>query len=187
MKSKLSKRNIVFLILILLLVIPQTRQPLLILLHKGLSHINQSSLIDAGERVTINYSSWRLQSDNNISMNFDDTKGQVVFINFWATWCPPCIAEMPSLQLLYDDYKDRAVFLFVTSDNFNTVENFKTKRGFTFDVYNPLNQIPPELTTKSIPRTFIVNRKGEIVVDESGAVDWNSKTVRGQLDALINE
>ena len=187
MKSKLTKRNIVFLIVIAILIIPKTREPIQVLLHKGLSYINQSSLIDKDDRAVVVYSNWKLKSDANTTLDFKETEGKVVFINFWATWCPPCIAEMPSLQALYADYNDKVVFLFVTSDDFKTVVKFKNKKGFDFLVFNPLNEIPKELTTRSIPRTFIINKKGEVVVDESSAIDWNSATVRGQLDNLLLE
>ncbi|WP_299116524.1 TlpA disulfide reductase family protein [uncultured Winogradskyella sp.] len=187
MKAKLTKRNIIFLLIIAILIIPQTRQPLQILLHKGLSYINQSSLIDKAERVPINYPNWKLKSDNNRVLTFSDTKGKVVFINFWATWCPPCIAEMPSLQLLYNDYNDKVEFLFVTNDDFNVVAQFKNKKNFNFEVFKSLNEIPKELYTRSIPRTFIINKQGEIVIDESGAIDWNSETVRNQLNDLLIE
>lgn len=187
MKSKLTKRNIIFLIVIALMIIPQTRQAIQLVLHKGLSYFNQSSVIDKEDRLAVSYSNWQLISDANTKLDFNNIEGKVVFVNFWATWCPPCIVEMPSLQALYNDYKDKVVFVFVTNDDFNTVEEFKTKREFDFLVYNPLNEIPEALTTRSIPRTFIINRKGEIVVDESGAVDWNSETVRSQLDTLLSE
>jgi thiol-disulfide isomerase/thioredoxin len=187
MKGKLTKRNIVFLVAIALLIIPQTRQPLQVVLHKGLSYINQSSLIDKEERLAISYSNWKLKSDANTTLDFDETKGKVVFINFWATWCPPCIAEMPSLQALYTDYNDKVVFLFVTSDDFETVEKFKSKKDFDFEVFKSLNEVPVALTTRSIPRTFVINKNGAIVIDESGAIDWNSETVRLQLDQLLSE
>ena len=187
MKAKLSKRNIIFLIIIAIFIIPQTRQPIQILLHKGLSYINQSSVIDKEDRVKVPYGNWKLKSDVNSVLDFKESEGKVVFVNFWATWCPPCIAEMPSLQLLYNDYKDKVEFLLVTNDDFKTVDNFKTKRSFDFEVYTSINQIPKELSTRSIPRTFIINKTGEIVVDESGAVDWNSEKVRNQLDQLLSE
>jgi len=187
MKANLTKSNIVFLIIIAVIIIPQTRQPIQILLHKGLSYINQSSVIDEADRALVSYNGWQLQSDASHSLNFNTTKGKVVLINFWATWCPPCIAEMPSLQALYDDYSDKVQFLFVTNEDFKTVDTFKKKKDFNFEVYNPVSTIPQSLQTSSIPRTFIINKKGEIVVDESGAVDWNSTTVRGQLDQLLSE
>ncbi len=188
MKAKFTKSNIIFLIIIAILIIPQTRQSLQILLHKGLSYINQSSVIDKEDRIVVSHGDWILKSDtNNTSFNFKATQGKVAFVNFWATWCPPCIAEMPSLQALYNDYNDKIEFLFVTNDDFKTVESFKSKRNFDFEVFNPINDTPEELRTRSIPRTFIINKKGEIVVDESGAVDWNSETVRNQLDQLLSE
>ena len=188
MKITKSRRNsIIFLVIIALLIIPQTRQPLQVLLHKGLSYINQSSLIDKEDRESVTHTKWLLKSDANTTLDFRDTKGKVVFVNFWATWCPPCIAEMPSLQALYTDYNDKVVFLFVTSDDFETVEKFKSKKDFDFEVFKPLNEVPVALTTRSIPRTFVINKNGEIVIDESSAIDWNSDTVRHQLDKLLSE
>ena len=179
--------NIIFVVLIILLLIPQTRITLQIWIHKGLSLINQSSLINEKDREIISYTNWQLRGDANTSIKFEETKGKVVFINFWATWCPPCIAEMASIQELYDDYNEKVVFLLITNDSFDTVEKFKQKRGFDFEVFNPLNQAPEELSVSTIPRTFIINKKGEIVVDESAALDWNNNKVRAQLNELLLE
>lgn len=187
MKTKLTKSNIILIVIVALLIIPQTRHPIQIVLHKGLSYINQSTMIDATERVQVSYDNWKLRSDTNVTLDFSATKGKVVFVNFWATWCPPCIVEMPSLQALYTDYEDKVEFLFVTTDTFEVVAGFKNKKNFDFEVFNPVNDIPEELMTSSIPRTFIINKKGEIVVDESGALDWNSEKVRKQLDQLLAE
>lgn len=187
MKAKLNKSNIIFLVIILLLIIPQTRQPIQIWFHKGFSYLNQSTLIDNSERIKIANTNWQLQSDNGTTLNFESIQGEVTLINFWATWCPPCIAEMPSLQEIYNDYVDKVKFIFVTNDDFEIVNNFKSKRNYTFEVYNSITEIPQELVAKSIPRTFIINKNNEIVIDESGAVDWNSDNVRSQLDQLLSE
>lgn len=185
--KKIKRSNIIFFIIILLFIIPQTREIFQVWIHKGMSYVNQSSLIDKADRKSISYANWKLKSDANQSLDFTDTKGKVVFINFWATWCPPCIAEMPSLQALYEDYNDDVVFLFITNEDFETVEKFKTKQGYNFEVFNPLSEAPTELSTRAIPRTFIINKEGEIVVDESGAIDWNSDKVRTQLNSLLSE
>ncbi|MDY2587131.1 TlpA family protein disulfide reductase [Winogradskyella aquimaris] len=187
MKGKIKKSNIIFLLIVVLLIVPQTRQPIQVWLHKGLSYINQSTVIDSEERVKVANINWQVQNENGSVLDFKTTKGKVVFINFWATWCPPCIAEMPSLQSLYNDYSEKVVFLFVTNDNFKTVNSFKAKGNYTFDVFRPINQVPSALETASIPRTFIINKKGEIVVDESGAVNWNGEVVRQQLNELLKE
>ena len=187
MKSKINKTNIIFLIIIILLIIPKTRVALQVFMHKGLSFVNQSSLIEESERKTVSYDNWLLMSEDNEVLNFTEIQGKVVLVNFWATWCPPCIAEMPSFQKLYHDYKDKVVFLFVTNEDFDRVAKFKENKGYNFKIYNPLKESPKTLKTSIIPRTFIINKKGEIVVNESGAVNWNSDKVRNQLDQLLSE
>lgn len=187
MKKKLSLSNILFVLVILLLIIPETRKPILVTLHKGLSYVNQSSLIGAEDRTTLSNLNWRLKSYSNDVINLKDLQGKVVVVNFWATWCPPCIAEMPSLQILYDNYSDKVEFLFVSDETLETIKKFKSKKGFYFTVFNPLSEPPKELSTTSIPRTFVINKKGEIVIDESGAVNWNSEKVREQLNQLLSE
>ena len=187
MKFSIKKQNVLVLIIIALVVIPKTRVQLQILMHKGLSYINPSTILPENERIAVDLKQWQLLSDENKMLNLSDRANEVIVLNFWATWCPPCIAEMPSLQKLYTDYNDKVTFLFITTDNFERVEKFKTKHNFDFVVYNTVTKIPDALRTGSIPRTFILNKASDIVVDESGAVDWNSQTVRDQLDALILE
>lgn len=186
-KNKAKFYNIMAIVAIALFIIPQTRTPIQVLLHKGLSYINGSSLIDKEDQENVANVSWELLSETNEHFDLKDANGKVVLINFWATWCPPCIAEMPSLQELYNDYNDKVIFLFVTNEDFETVNKFKLKKAFNFDVYQPLSAPPEVLTTRSIPKTFIIDKHGAIVVEESGAVNWNSETVRNQLDDLISE
>ncbi|MDP5082327.1 MAG: TlpA family protein disulfide reductase, partial [Winogradskyella sp.] len=84
-------------------------------------------------------------------------------------------------------YNDKVIFLFITSDDFETVEQFKLNKEFDFKVYRSLNKAPEAFRRKSIPRTFVINKRGEIVIDESGAIDWSSAKVRQQLDILLSE
>lgn len=186
-KKKNKIYNIIGIIVIAVMLIPQTREPIQVFLHKGLSFFNKSTVIEKAVRKDISNFNWKLRSSTNDVLDFNSTKGKVVLINFWATWCPPCIAEMPSLQDLYNDYNEKVVFLFVTNDDFETVNKFKIKKDFNFEFYQSISNVPEELKTQSIPRTFIISKSGEIVVDESGAVDWNTETVRSQLDELLSE
>jgi thiol-disulfide isomerase/thioredoxin len=188
MKIRKPRRNtIIFLLIITLFIIPQTRQPIQVAFHKVISNIFSVDLIESSERVTLKNYNWKLTDESQHSFDFNTTKNRVIVINFWATWCPPCIAEMPSLQALYNDYKEKVVFLYVTNDDFEIVKAFQTKKNFEFKVYSSKSEIPDEFKTRSIPRTFIINKKGEIVVDESIAIDWNSETVRRQLDLLLSD
>lgn len=104
-------------------------------------------------------------------------KGKVVFLNFWATWCPPCRAEMPSINSLYKQYKadKNVVFLTVDTDgNYKKAKRFIEKQQYELPVYTADSRIPAELLGKSIPTTIIINKKGQIVYKQEGAADYGN-------------
>ncbi|MEM9679596.1 MAG: TlpA disulfide reductase family protein [Bacteroidota bacterium] len=188
--NKSRRNNIILLVVLLLLIIPQTRQPLQVVLHKAVALVNSPKIVDAEERESLINYDWNLKNlTTDANFNFNEAKGKVVVINFWATWCPPCIAEMPSLQKLYDAYssEEEVVFLFVTNDDKALIEKFKTKRGYTFDVYNPISDYRHLFDIKSIPRTFIIDKQGRLVVDKKGAVDWFGDDIKDTMSDLLGE
>ncbi len=182
--TKNQRNNLIFLAIIAILIIPQTRQPIQILLHKGLA-LFSPSVVDKEDRMKLTNYDWKLIDEHGKPFDFNDAKGDVVIVNFWATWCPPCIAEMPSLDKLYKDYKDDVVFLLVSDEEQEVISKFKEKNDYDFLVYGSVSPSPELLETSSIPRTFVIDRKGNIVIDKSGAADWNSKSVRNLLDSLL--
>lgn len=144
------------------------------------------SVVDVDDRIVLTDYDWKLQKANTGTLlNFENTKGNVVLVNLWATWCPPCIAEMPSMQALYEDYGDKVSFLFVTNDKEASVAKFMTENGYSFPVYFERSQTPVELYSRSIPATYLIDKKGNIVIEKTGAADWNSDAVRKQLDLLL--
>lgn len=186
-KMKITKRqrnNIIFGVILLILIIPQTRQPIQILIHKGLA-LFSPSVVDEDERIQLTSYQWKLVDEDGVPFNFNDAQGKVVFVNFWATWCPPCIAEMPSLEALYKDYKNEVLFLLVSNEDTETVAKFKSKHDYDFKVYSSISSEPQELKTTSIPRSFIIDKNGTIILDKSGAANWNSDSVRQLLDTLL--
>lgn len=182
--SKSQRNNIIFLVFILVLLIPQTRRPIQVILQKGMAMISPS-VIDEEDRPTLDDYDWQLVDEHGAAYDFNDAKGKVVFVNFWATWCPPCIAEMPSMEKLYQSYKDDVVFLFVSNEKQEVISEFKTKNSYDFLVYASVSPSPDLFKTSSIPRTFVVDKQGHIAIDKSGAADWNSKKVRNVLDELL--
>lgn len=187
MKSFKPKfKNIAFLIVIGLLLIPQTRQPIQVLLNKGLALFSPSTIDESKQVVLSNYF-WDLRDNNGKVFHFEDARGKIILVNFWATWCPPCIAEMPSLHDLYSTYKDKVEFVFVTNDERTVINKFLSKNDYTFKVYHPVNQYPDAFDVSSIPRTFLIDKKGRIIIDKTGAANWNSETVRKTIDALLKE
>ncbi|KAA5824404.1 TlpA family protein disulfide reductase [Algibacter amylolyticus] len=184
--NKSRIKNIVFFVLIGALLLAQTRKPIQILVNKGFA-LFAPSTIDASNLSTITDYKWLLKGENNTNFNFTTTKNKVVLLNFWATWCPPCIAEMPSMQLLYEDYKDKIEFVFVTNEDFQTTHSFLIKNKFSFSSYKAISKFPEVFNVSSIPRTFLIDKKGNIVIDKTGASNWNSETVRETIDTLLKK
>ncbi|WP_406684470.1 TlpA family protein disulfide reductase [Seonamhaeicola sp. MEBiC1930] len=176
-------KDLFLIVIVLVLIFPQTRKPIQVLLNKGFALISPSVLSEEKQKEVTSYN-WQLKDNQGILFNFEETKGKVVLINFWATWCPPCIAEMPSLQKLYNDYNDKIVFLFVTDDWFKETNSFLEKNDYTFKVYRPDSK-HEIFKIKTIPRTFLIDKKGKIIIDKTGASNWNSDTVRKTIDELI--
>ena len=77
------------------------------------------------------------------------------------------------------------IFLFVSNEETTIIDNFIKKKGYTFNAFQPLTNYPQEFNVSSIPRTFIISKKGEIVIDKSGAADWNSERVTNTIDELL--
>lgn len=121
------------------------------------------------------------------NINLNELKDKIIFINYWATWCPLCIAEMPSIQSLYNDYKDKIAFVFITSDSKVKTSEFYIKNNYDLPTYNLTSNIAPEISTRSLPTTFIIDRNSKLVLKETGASNWNSSKVRIMLDNLIAE
>lgn len=182
-KKKIS--NLIFVLLLVLFFIPSTRG----LMQIGLTRIFSFSpgLVDSEEREQVASYDWKLHGVNTQSMNFDVAKGQVVLLNYWATWCPPCIAEMPSLQKLYNDYGDRVVFLFVTMDDDPELNKFMSDKSYNYPIYRSLSETPKPFNGKSLPTTYLVDKKGNIVINKLGAANWNSNSVRETIDRLLAE
>ncbi|MFI8602944.1 TlpA family protein disulfide reductase [Cellulophaga baltica] len=139
------------------------------------------------ERFILKDYHWSLIAPENETINFKEFQNQVVVVNFWATWCPPCVAEMPDFQALYDDYGTKVVFLFVTNEDRSVVDAFMKKKSFTLPVYYPQNATPSLLKSSAIPTTFVISKTGEIAIDKTGAADWNSTSTRELLDRLLEQ
>ena len=183
-KSQIS--NLVFLVVIAILIIPQTRKPIQVFLNKGFALISPS--IEKKEnQTTLKSYEWKLKDENGNIFDFESVKGKVVFINFWATWCPPCIAEMPSIQNLYTDYKDKVEFLLVTNDPYSEINEFLSKNNYDFKILRPVTFNTSVFDVSTIPRTFLIDKTGKIIIDETGAANWNSDKVRLVIDNLLKE
>ena len=114
-------------------------------------------------------------------------KNKVVFINFWATWCPPCIAEMPSINKLYQQFKDNENILFVMVDvdnNFDKSNTFMKRKGFALPVYTPAGEIPAKYFSGTLPTTVILDKSGNIAFHHDGVADYSNSEVADFIKKL---
>jgi peroxiredoxin len=118
-----------------------------------------------------------------------ELKGQVIFVNFWATWCPPCVQEMPSMQNLHttlpkDQFKMLAV---LNNDDPANARAFAEKFGITFPILDdPENLIGPQYGLTGLPETFIIDKQGIIRETLQGPAEWDSPDAVQMLLQYIN-
>jgi thiol-disulfide isomerase/thioredoxin len=135
---------------------------------------------------------WNVQFINSKGEMIDGNalKGKVVFINIWATWCPPCIAEMPSVQQFYNNFKDNSniIFLLVDADNnLNRSEKFMSKKGYNLPVYVAPEGLPDEWFSGSLPTTLILDKKGNIIFHHKGMANYNDSNFKNSIENLLKE
>lgn len=184
-KSKIS--NLLFIALIALFLIPQTRLFVQVQLNKlkiG-SNLFTPDALAPNDRVQLTPFEYRVRSLDGITVSSPIGKGKVTFISYWATWCGPCIAEMPGLEKLYADYGNTVNFLFITNEEIDKVQAFLEKKDLNIPAVTPLMQAPEALFEKSIPTNYIIDKKGKIVVKEQGAINWDTLEIRDLLDTLL--
>jgi len=124
------------------------------------------------------------------SIRTQDLKGKVVFINFLASWCPPCRAEFPSVQKLYEKYKDNPAIEFLTinlDDDANAGKNFLDKNKYTIPFLISTGNIPAEIYNGSLPTTVILDKQGSIRLHHTGMADYSKNSFYQQLEELIRE
>lgn len=177
--------NILFGVFVVLLIIPQTRMPIQVFIQRLISF--SPSETSEEKRITLQDYQWPLQKLNSEEINFSQSEGKVVILNFWATWCPPCVAEMPSFQSLYDDYGTKVDFYFVTSEKPDKVNRFMEKNNYSMPIYLQHYESPEELRANVLPTTYVISKNNQIVVKETGVADWNAKKIRSLLDTLLSE
>jgi len=116
----------------------------------------------------------------------EDLKNKTVFINLWATWCPPCIAEMPDINNLYNEIASNdIVFLMISlDDDFEKAKTFIQKKEYDFNIYKFASTPPSSLYSKIIPTSFVLSPDGNIVVRKEGMAKYNSKSFREFLKSL---
>ncbi|MGZ4787230.1 MAG: TlpA family protein disulfide reductase [Terriglobales bacterium] len=125
--------------------------------------------------------------DGDKKVALHDFKGQVVVVNFWATWCGPCVQEMPSLIAMSQKLKDKGVTVLGVSIDVDQAayNKFLQQHGVTFETVRDPDQKSSALYgTTGWPETFIVDRQGVLRRKFVGPVDWNNPEIVQYLTSL---
>lgn len=125
------------------------------------------------------------------TVSLSDNRGKVVLVNIWATWCPPCVAETPSLNKLYKMMKDENFALLAVSideGGKKDVEEFMKKKNLSFPVLlDPDGRVARLYGTTGVPESFIVRKDGTIDNKVVGGLDWTAPKVIEYFHKLMQE
>jgi len=124
---------------------------------------------------------------NGSVSSLNEFEGKAVFMNIWATWCPPCIAEMPSIQALYDDVKDNPNIAFVLvsmDEDFEKAKDFMEKREYDLPIYHYRTKAPGTYQSTVIPTTYVISADGKLALEKRGLAKYDSEEFKDFLQSL---
>ena len=124
------------------------------------------------------------------SFDLADLRGKLVLVNLWATWCDPCLREMPSLERLQSRFGERIAVLAVSEDRGGnkTVEPFIAKLGLkSVKIYiDPKSEVGHAFGVRGLPTSFLIDREGKVLGRVEGAAEWDSPKILGVLEPLLS-
>lgn len=120
--------------------------------------------------------------------NLGQFHGKVVLVNLWASWCPPCVAEMPGLQALYQkvDTSKVAFVLISLDENQNKARALLQRKHYTMPVFFPTSDLPAPFNSPSIPYTVILTPQGQVADRHSGMADYDTPEFKAALEKLAD-
>ena len=131
-----------------------------------------------------------LQNLNGADVNISDFRGKIVFLNFWATWCPTCVVEMPSMEKLHRKLKDKdfAVVTISIQDSAAAVKRFFKQNKLTYTaLLDSTGKTVPGFAIRAIPTTLILDKTGRIIGRVIGPREWDSRESIAMFERLVGE
>ena len=173
--------DILFYLLILSLVLPFSRKYVATGLNKVVMH-RPAILPEEEQKMLVpgDYE-WILLDLEGQQVQLNNFREDYLFISFWATWCPPCRAEMPNIQRLYEDFGKEMSFILVSNEDQEVLSGYLEQNGFDMPVYRMIQNPPATLPVSSIPTTYLIDRDGRVIVRKTGSARWDGRFFRDFL------
>jgi thiol-disulfide isomerase/thioredoxin len=172
-KSFLGKSSDIFFIVFIVLMLTSDGRVLFqrIILNSGLFSSVEANKPQALTTQELNWSLIDLDGEAHALKEFE---GKPIFINFWATWCPPCNAEMPGIIELMEQAQGKVNFVFVTRESPDLVKEHLESKGWDIPVFLYSGSPSESLSAEVLPTTVVINTKGEIIHKSNGMRKWNT-------------
>jgi len=179
--------DILFWLLLILLIVPGPRKVIATAVNKVFMQVKTPGMINEENQEVLSDMDygWILAWDRDEPFFFSNVRDDVVFLNFWATWCPPCVAELPEIEKLYEKWGDKVVFMLATTESPEVVKAFMDKHGYVLPVFYIGTEPPRKLAHSSLPTTFIIAQDGTIVTRKKGATNWDSRATEKIFEELL--
>lgn len=117
-------------------------------------------------------------------------KGRLIIIHFWATFCPPCVEEVPALSKFWEKYRGRddvVLYTISVDKDWKIIDDFLKKNPNTLPIYrDPNASTAQRFGTTQYPETYIANKNGRVIYRVQGAIEWNDGAVQQRLQQLLN-
>lgn len=115
----------------------------------------------------------------------EEFKGKVIFLNYWATRCPPCLAEMPSIDKLHEELGNEVAFVMLSFDeDFEKAKAFDKRKGYNLPIYAPAGNLPTMFQSSALPTTFIIDADGNLAMTHKGMADYSTIKFKKFLNSL---
>jgi peroxiredoxin len=140
-------------------------------------------------RVRMDAPAFTLMSIDGGRRSISDFKGKIILLNFWATWCPSCREEMPSLEKLWERFKAKGVVVIaVAADRPTEVASFAKKLGLTFPILlDPEGEVRKDYEVTALPMTYLIGRDGKISGRMYGGREWAGKQADSLMEQLLQQ
>ena len=151
----------------------------------GCSNNQNADTTSSPKNHKISLSTIQLVNLDGTPFKLDALTDQAVFLNIWATWCKPCIAEMPSIEGAYQQLKDAdIVFLLASDEQLPQIKNFKNQHSYSFQ-FVQLKSGLETVQSYALPTTLLFDNQGNLVSTEVGAKIWDNPEEISKLQKLI--